>query len=155
MRNTLGCFSPLIVIFWWMDLVFIVLAKTAARGAKQQPDNTPKTCEYKIRLLFINPTMGSDWVFKGSSQLPIDTKWQLLRPSRETAVSREIVTGEWAQPLTLSRRDVCLGRHFTRFWKINFSDDFFPHGFLRCCFFVKYSSSASQRCIGGKNPPES
>ena len=78
---------------------FVVLPKQQPMGQNSRPITHPKHANTRFDPRFINRMMGSDWVFKGSSQLPIGTKWQLLRPSRETLVSRENPGGEWAQPL--------------------------------------------------------
>ena len=77
------------VPFW----CFAVLPKQQTMGQNSRPITHPKHANTRFDPRFINRMMGSDGVFKGTSQVPIDTKWQLLRPSRETLVSREIVGG--------------------------------------------------------------
>ena len=93
--NVLTCSSPCAACSGHRAvLLFCCFTKTADHGAKQQPDNTPKTCEHKIWPQIHQPDGGIWLGFQGSSQLPIGTK----RLCTFLAVSVQNPGGEWAQP---------------------------------------------------------
>ena len=99
--NVLICSSPCAACSGHLLFCcFAVLTKTADHGAKQQPDNTPKTCEHKIWPQIHQSDDGIWRGFQGNLPTPNRHKMTAVAPLHFFGrFGAKSWGGEWAQPL--------------------------------------------------------